>query len=216
MTQALHRGKQLCHVCHLLADLEQSHCRRCQSKLYPRIPQSLSRCWALLIAGALLYIPANLMPIMTVSNFGNTQADTIMSGILVLIELGMAPIALIVFIASIAVPTIKLIGLAYLLLSVQYRWHNSLKQRLMMYRFIEFVGRWSMLDIFVITLLAALVNLGQLAQIGAGHGATAFALVVVLTMFAANLFDPRLLFDALTESDHKHFNHIDQGAHRPL
>ncbi len=197
MSQALTHGKQLCHVCHLLADLEQSHCRRCHSRLYPRIPGSLSRSWALLVAGALLYLPANLLPIMSVSNFGNTQSDTIMSGILVLIELGMAPIALIVFVASIAVPTIKLIGLGYLLLSVQHRWHTSLRQRLMMYRFIEFVGRWSMLDIFVITLLAALVNLGQLAQIQAGHGATAFAMVVVLTMFAANLFDPRLLFDGL-------------------
>lgn len=200
MTQALAENKQLCHVCHLLASTEQSHCNRCHSALHSRIPDSLARSWALLIAGAILFIPANLLPIMSVNSFGNAQADTILSGVLLLIELDMIPIALVVFIASTVVPTIKLIGMAYLLFSVQMGWHKSLQQRLLMYRFIEFIGRWSMLDIFVITLLAALVNFGRLAQIEAGQGATAFAVVVVLTMLSANLFDSRLLFDQLPDS----------------
>lgn len=204
MSQALKQNKQLCHVCHQLADLTEHTCTRCHSELHARVPDSLTRSWALLIAGTILFIPANLLPIMVISSFGNSQADTILSGVMALIEYNMVPIALVVFIASTAVPTVKLIGMAYLLFSVQKGWHNSLQQRILMYRFIEFIGRWSMLDIFVITLLAALVDLGYFAQIEAGQGATAFAMVVVLTMLSANLFDSRLLFDQLPDSVEDH------------
>lgn len=158
------------------------------------------RTWALLITAAILYIPANVLPIMTVTSLGQGDPSTIMSGVIVLVQHGMIPIAAVVFIASILVPTFKLVGIALLLFSVQRHQPLSARQRIWMYRFIEFIGRWSMLDIFVIAILVAVVNFGRLASIEANLGAVAFASVVILTMLAAVTFDPRLIWDN-TESD---------------
>lgn len=158
---------------------------------------------ALLITAAILYIPANVLPIMTVSSLGKGDPSTIMSGVIQLVQHGMIPIAAVVFIASIVVPTFKLVGIALLLFSVQRRQPLSARQRIVMYRFIEFIGRWSMLDIFVIAILVAVVNFGRLASVEANLGAIAFASVVILTMLAAVTFDPRLIWDN-TESDDDH------------
>ena len=140
-------------------------------------------------------IPANFFPIMTVVYLGRGEPDTIMSGVIHLAQAGMYPIAILVFVASIAVPLIKLLGLVLLLLAVQRNWKLSARQCTLMYRIIEFIGRWSMLDLFMISVLVTLVDLGAIATITAGPGASAFATVVVLTIFAALSFDPRLIWD---------------------
>nr|BFD44392.1 paraquat-inducible protein A [Pseudomonas sp. FFPRI_1] len=171
--------------------------------VHPRRPNSILRTWALLLTAAILYIPANLLPIMTVSSLGQGDPSTIMSGVIQLVQHGMLPIAAVVFVASILVPTFKLVGIALLLFSVQRHQPLSARQRIIMYRFIEFIGRWSMLDIFVIAILVAVVNFGRLASIEANLGAVAFASVVILTMLAAVTFDPRLIWDN-TESDDDH------------
>jgi paraquat-inducible protein A len=140
---------------------------------------------------------------MTVNSLGKGQSDTIMSGVIELVNYGMLPIAAVVFIASILVPTFKLVGIGLLLYSVQRHQPMSARQRILMYRFIEWIGRWSMLDIFVIAILVAVVNFGSLASIEPGAGAVAFASVVILTMLAALTFDPRLIWDN-TDSDDDH------------
>jgi paraquat-inducible protein A len=178
-------------------------CPRCNAVLHRRIPRSLSRSWAFLIAAAMLYIPANVLPIMQVTSLGRTQADTIISGVDYLLVHGMWPLALIVFVASILVPVLKIAILGYLLASVQLRSARRPVDRTRLYRFTEFVGRWSMVDVFVVTVLVALVHLGQLARVEAGPGAPFFAAVVVLTMFAAKTFDPRLIWDNVRD-EHGH------------
>ena len=197
----------VCHECHQLnplqADAGKHFCSRCGGRIYGRRPNSLVRTWALLLTAAILYIPANLLPIMTVNSLGKGQTDTIMSGVIELVNYGMLPIAAVVFVASILVPTFKLVGIALLLYSVQRHQPMSVRQRILMYRFIEWIGRWSMLDIFVIAILVAMVNFGSLASIEPGLGAAAFACVVILTMLAALTFDPRLIWDN-TDSDDQH------------
>lgn len=204
--RALDAGILVCGECHQLnrrVPGDRQRCRRCGAALHPRRPNSIARTWALLLAAALLYIPANLLPIMTVSLFGQGSPATIMGGVMELIHAEMLPIALVVFVASILVPTFKLVGIALLLYSVQRHQPLSPRQRIIMFRFIEWIGRWSMLDIFVIAILVALVSFGNLASIQAGAGALAFAAVVVLTMLAAITFDPRLIWDN-TDADDPH------------
>ncbi|SDS28891.1 MULTISPECIES: paraquat-inducible protein A [Pseudomonas] len=205
--RAIDAGILVCTECHELnkqeADLDQQTCTRCGALVHARRPNSLTRTWALLITAAIIYIPANVLPIMTVSSLGQGDPSTIMSGVIQLVQHGMIPIAAVVFIASILVPTFKLVGIALLLFSVQRRQPLSARQRIWMYRFIEFIGRWSMLDIFVIAILVAVVNFGRLASVEANLGAIAFATVVILTMLAAVTFDPRLIWDN-TESDDDH------------
>ena len=197
----------VCHECHKLNKLEpdsrRQFCSRCGGVIHARRPDSLVRTWALLLTAAILYIPANLLPIMTVNSLGQGQSDTIMSGIVELANLGMLPIAAVVFIASILVQIFKMVGISLLLYSVQRHQPMSVRQRIVMYRFIEWIGRWSMLDIFVIAILVAVVRFGNLASIEPGLGAMAFASVVILTMLAALTFDPRLIWDN-TESDDDH------------
>jgi paraquat-inducible protein A len=190
-----------CHRCGLVSrlapgDLAQ-RCPRCNARLHRRKPGSIGRTWALVLTGMMLYVPANLYPIMTVISFGRGEPDTILSGVVRLFEAGMWPLALLVFFASITVPVLKLGGLSFLLLSVQRRWRWRPRQRTMLYRVIDAVGRWSMIDIFMISILVALVKLGSIATVEPGLGATAFAVVVVVTMFAATAFDPRLIWDAM-------------------
>ncbi|MBU4637169.1 paraquat-inducible protein A [Pseudomonas chlororaphis] len=197
--RAIDAGILVCNECHELnrqePDTDEQICTRCGALLHARRPNSIMRTWALLITAAILYIPANVLPIMTVTSLGQGDPSTIMSGVIVLVQHGMIPIAAVVFIASILVPTFKLVGIALLLFSVQRHQPLSARQRIWMYRFIEFIGRWSMLDIFVIAILVAVVNFGRLASIEANLGAVAFASVVILTMLAAVTFDPRLIWD---------------------
>lgn len=205
--RAIDAGILICTECHELikqeADTDEQLCTRCGALIHARRPNSLTRTWALLITAAILYIPANLLPIMTVNSLGQGDPSTIMSGVIQLVQHGMFPIAAVVFIASILVPTFKLVGIGLLLFSVQRHQPLSAQQRIVMYRFIEFIGRWSMLDIFVIAILVAVVNFGRLASVEANLGAAAFASVVILTMLAAVTFDPRLIWDN-TESDDDH------------
>jgi paraquat-inducible protein A len=202
---AARNGLLGCHVCQLVsrapAGAMAEACPRCGAHLHVRKPDSIARTWAFLIAAMILYIPANVLPVTDTRTLMGEQSDTILSGVVYLWTSGSWPLALVVFIASIMVPMLKIMTLAFLLLSVQLhsRWQPA--QRLRLYRMVEAVGRWSMLDIFVITFLVALVQLQALATIRAGPAAAAFGAVVVLTMCATMSFDPRLIWDPL-ENDH--------------
>ncbi len=195
------QGLCSCHVCNLVSRRERTsvsaHCPRCGASLHYRKPGSVSRCWALLIAAYILYIPANLLTMMETGSLFNYRKDTIVSGVIELWRTGSWMISIIVFIASVTIPLLKLISLTLLLVSVQRRsrWHP--RQRTRLYRMVELVGRWSMLDIYVVTLLVALVQFGTMATVKAGPAALAFGAVVVLTMFASRQFDPRLIWDPL-------------------
>jgi len=200
---ALEKSLVSCHSCHLVCKATEVHgkgemiCPRCGSVLHQRKPRSLSRTWALVIAAFIFYIPANVLPITTVISLGKAQSDTIMSGVIYFIHSGMWPIALVIFIASIFVPLAKLLILTFLLISVQRNWQWRPRDRTRLYRITEAIGRWSMTDVYVVTILVALVKLGGLATIEAESGAMFFAAVVVTTMFAAMSFDPRLIWDSV-------------------
>lgn len=208
-TAAGHVG---CHHCDLVVDGRSvphasslvARCPRCGGQLHRRKSQSLSRAWAFLIAAVICYVPANVLPIMTVISFGQGQPDTILSGVKALIGAGMYPVALIVFVASIFVPVLKIVVLAYLMISVHRRAKWRRRERTVLFRITEASGRWSMVDIFMISILAALVKLGSIATIEPGAGAIFFAAVVVLTMLAAEAFDPRLIWDAAEDEHGKH------------
>jgi paraquat-inducible protein A len=198
-------GLLACHTCGLLsrhsADSGAAACPRCGVTLHARIPRSLSRTWAFLIAAMMLYLPANLLPIMHVTSLVESRSDTILSGVVFLLVHGSWPLALIVFVASVVVPITKIAILIYLLVSVQIRSDHRPRDRTRLYRFTEFVGRWSMVDVFVVTVLVALVRLGRVADIEAGDGALYFAAVVILTMLAAKTFDPRLIWDNVSADE---------------
>jgi len=197
-------GRQLlgCHCCQLVSRPPRGPsehgalCPRCGSLLHRRKPNSIDRTWALLITSALLYIPANVYPVMTFTALGQGEPSTIIGGVKELIAAKMWPLAAIVFVASILVPMLKMIFLGYLVISVRRRSRWRLKDRTLISRIVEAVGRWSMVDVFVISILVALVQLGSLADITPNVGILAFASVVVLTMIAALVFDPRLMWDA--------------------
>lgn len=196
--------KQLanCHCCRLLCRMPGPHallsaCPRCGAVLHRRKHNSIARVWALLLAAFIFYFPANMMPITIVTSFGRVQADTILSGVLYFIKTGMWPVALVIFVASVVVPILKLVGLVFLVISVQTGSGWRPVDRTRLYRMTELVGRWSMVDIYVVTILVALVHLGMVANIEAGPAAAYFCAVVMLTMFAAMSFDPRLIWDNL-------------------
>ncbi len=191
-------GLVLCTECHkvhrYIPDAEQE-CKCCGADLHQRKPDSINRTWAFLIASMILYIPANTMMIMNVAYFGADEPSTIMGGVILLLQMGSHAVAFVVFVASVLVPLFKMIGIMLILFSLKYKVNMTDRQRIKMFRFIEFIGRWSMLDIFVISILAALVHITGVAEITAGPAATAFGTVVVLTMLAASSFDTRLLWD---------------------
>ena len=191
-------GLLVCLDCRLTVrgvKLPRLQCPRCHARLHERKPHSLAITTVLLISAALLYVPANLLPVMDTRTFFDVESDTIMSGVLVLLHSGSWPIALLVFIASIVVPLLKILSLGVLLFTA---WRGSPRRRLQrseLYRMVEFIGRWSMLDIYAVSLLATLVQVQSFAQVIVGWGAWAFAAVVVLTLLAARTFDERLLWD---------------------
>ncbi len=196
-----------CHVCLRvypsvdLADGYEARCPLCSTVLHQRKPCSLGRTWALVIAALILYIPANTFPIMSVVMSGRGQPDTILSGVEELFAAGEWAVAILIFFASITVPVLKLVGLTYLMLSVQLGWNKHPRDRTTLFRIIESIGRWSMIDMFMLSILVSLVKLDAVATIEPGTGATSFAAVVVLTMFAAFSFDPRLIWDSLEDPD---------------
>ncbi|WP_440216783.1 paraquat-inducible protein A [Chromobacterium piscinae] len=204
LSSAASRNLCLCHGCGLLVRISTSEavaCPRCAAPLHLRRPAALQRCWALLLAAMISYLPANLLPIMETTALTGVQRDTIMSGVVYLWNNDSWPLALVVFTASVLVPLLKILALLLLLCSVQWRWSWAPRQRTRLYRMIEVIGPWSMLDIFVVALMVALVQWQSLASIKAGPGAIAFGAVVVLTMLAAMSFDPRMIWDPVEEHD---------------
>jgi len=194
---ALKGGLLHCHTCALLVEQSKhgSHCPRCGDHLHARKPDSLARTWALLIAAIVMLLPANILPIMTVIRFGQGEPSTILAGVVHLIGAGMWPLGLIIFFASIMVPLSKLAALVFLLFSVQRKSAWKPDDRTRLYRVTEMIGSWSMVDIFIIGILTSLVSLDALSTIQPGAAASYFAAAVVLTMLAAQSFDPRLIWD---------------------
>src|SRR5215831_1240989 len=196
---AAESGLVSCETCSLLSRpvyaAEPGYCPRCGAELASRHHHSIQYTWALVIAAAICYIPANTLPVLSTTTLGSTDSDTIMGGVVFLYTSGSWPLALIVLIASVMVPLGKLVALIYLLITVQRGIIVSNHERTRLYRMVEFIGRWSMLDVFVDTFTVALVQLQPLMSVAPGPGVLFFAAVVVLTMLAAESFDPRLIWD---------------------
>lgn len=183
-----------CHSCHLSQGAN-SHCTRCHSPLHARLPHSIQKTWAYLISATIFIFPANLFAISIFLNNGKRAEDTIFSGVAHLIKTGMPGIAAIIFIASIVVPVAKIVGLAYILLCIQFKRRIHHRFRMRLFRIIQWIGKWSMMDLFVISIMVALIDRGQILDFTPGPGAVSFGIVVVLTMFAAESLDSRLIWD---------------------
>lgn len=186
-----------CQVCELVVDAqrEYSKCPRCQATLRARKPDAISRTLALVIAGFLLYLPANFLPVLNIERFGREEPNTILSGVRELISSGLWPLAVIVFTASIVVPLMKLFSLSMMLLLTRQHSRRWLIGRTRLFRVIDFIGRWSSIDLFMISILVALVRFGVLTNVHAEPGAVAFGAVIVVTMMASRSFDPRIMWD---------------------
>ena len=199
---AIPRGNALglvsCHACGLVVEhpADDAPCPRCESPLHARRPDSLNRSWAYLVAALILYLPANLLPVLRSKKLFEEWSDTIMSGVVSLWTDGSYDLAIIVFTASVVVPLLKMGALALLLVQVQRGSAYLPRERTRLYRILEFIGHWAMLDVFAVALLIALVHFGTLASAEPGPGIVAFGAVVVLTMLATMSFDPRLIWDA--------------------
>ena len=193
------RGLALCHVCYLATPVNAGRCPRCDSRLHLRLRESLQRTWALTIAAVALYFPANLLPVLRVESFAGDNQNTIMGGVIEFWQHGDYPVALIIFGASVVIPVLKIISIAALCRAS--RTGRRPRRMTRLYRITEFIGRWSMVDVFVVAILVAVVQLGSTLSIHPGAGALSFAAVVILTMFAAMSFDPRLIWDAAARSE---------------
>jgi paraquat-inducible protein A len=205
---AMRQGLQSCEGCGLLsrpsAGWEEGRCPRCDEEVAFRKPGSLQRTLAYLVAAAVCYIPANLLPVLTTTTAAGAESDTILQGVVLLWSPTGWPLSLIVLVASIMIPVGKIVALAYLLMSV---WRGSIRsnaQRVRLYRMVKLIGRWSMVDVFVDTFTAALVQLQPLMSVEPGPGLFFFAAVVVLTMLAVESFDPRLIWDAASPVEVAH------------
>jgi len=192
---AAEKGLANCHSCSLVSPVYLKKCPRCQTHLYLRKPMALQLTMAYLFTALLLYIPANLWPIMITEKLGQVESSTILGGIVVLWQEGSQPIAIVVFIASVLVPVIKFIILLLLCFSVYLPQRLCPYKRLKLYRLTELIGRWSMVDIFVVGILVALFQLERLLNVQPGSGAIAFSAVVILTIMSAKSFDPKILWD---------------------
>jgi len=197
---AMQQGLQSCGVCGLLSrpapGEEEGRCPRCDEELTFRKHASYQRTWAFLIGAAVCYIPANILPVLTTTTAAGADSDTILQGVVLLWSPTGWPLSIIVLVASIMIPSAKIIALAYLLISAQRGSVKNSEQRVRLYRMVEFIGRWSMVDVFVDTFTAALIQLQPLMSVEPGPGLVFFAAVVVLTMLAVESFDPRLIWDA--------------------
>lgn len=194
---------RLCHRCKYASPIESDprHCARCMARLHYRKPNAIMRTWALTLAALVLYIPANVLPIMRASALHHDSTTTILGSVVNLWQQGAWDIALIIFIASVGVPVTKFLALGYLLITVQWGSTRSRKERTQLYRLLELIGYWSMLDVFVAGLLTALVQFGPLGGIEPRSGILYFGLVVVLTMMATSSFDSRLIWDTGKAND---------------
>lgn len=199
LTRAVEHGLAACHTCGRVSSVALGRCPRCGSRLHLRKPDSIQRTVALMVAATLLYIPSHLLPIMNVVELGDVSHNTIISGMLTFWREGAYPIAIVIFTASILIPFLKIVSLSWLCAAATGRVHPSPTMLGKLYWFTELLGRWSMVDIFVVGIVVSLMQLGNYMTITPGPGALAFAGVVVLTMFAAMSFEPRLLWDRLAE-----------------
>ena len=188
-------GLLVCHVCHKVGAPVDQHCMRCGTKLNSRLPNGIQQCLALLVTALILFIPANLYPIMSTNLLGTPSQSTIVGGVLLFIEHGSYGIGLIIFVASVVIPMTKIGILAILCRAARTKSTLDNMELMRLYRVVEFVGKWSMVDVFVVAILVGLVQLGSLASIEPGIAAVAFCAVVVLTIIAAQRFDPRLIWD---------------------
>ena len=184
-----------CHFCGATLLKDAKHCDRCRHSVHSRRPGSLKKTLSYLIAAMVMYIPANVFPIMETTFLGATESSTIMGGVLLLWSIGSYPVAMIIFFASVVIPLAKILSLSWLTWQCYFPTERATMQKMKLYRLTELVGRWSMIDIFVVAILTSLVQLGNLISILPGPAAISFASVVLLTMLAAMVFDPRLLWD---------------------
>ena len=198
---AASQGLSSCHLCLKLFSNDLHHCPRCNSVAHSRKPDSMQRTLALLVTATILYIPANILPIMITEQFGQSIESTILGGVILLIEMGSIPVAAIIFVASIVIPLGKLIAMFYLCWSVQRGSSHSAAQRTRLYQIVEFIGKWSMIDVFVVALLVALIHLNSLLIIHPGAATVAFCGVVIASILAAESFDPRLIWDQMENND---------------
>ena len=209
---AMQQGLQSCDTCGLLSrpapgagDGEAGgRCPRCDEELAFRKPSSIQRTWAFVIAAAICYVPANVLPVLSTTTAAGTDSDTILEGVVLLLSPTGWPLSLIVLFASIMIPSAKILALAYLLITVQRGSIANNEQRVRLYRMVELIGRWSMVDVFVDTFTASLVQLQPLMSVEPASGLFFFAAVVVLTMLAAESFDPRLIWDAASSREVRH------------
>jgi len=204
---AARAGLASCRTCGLLSRAtadEHGNCPRCGAPITLRVPASMQRTWAFMIAAAICYVPANLFPVMVTTRVGSTHADTILGGVVRLYETGTWPLALIVLIASVMIPLGKLIALAYLSIGIQRGTARDLRDRTRLYRLVDLIGRWSMIDAFVATFVVAILQLGPVMTVKPGPAVPYFMAVVILTMFASRAFDPRLIWDAHEENQVAH------------
>lgn len=188
------QGLQGCSLCTSVGPLDKTVCNVCGSRLHAGMEQSIQKTWAWLITSVILYVPANTLPILRTNFLGQQSENTILGGVVTLWEHGSYPIALVIFVASVLVPIVKILVLAWLCISVQIGSNLALSQKAKLYRVTEFVGRWSMVDVFVVGILVALVQLGNIMTMLPGAAALAFAAMVATTMLAAIAFDPRLIW----------------------
>ncbi len=202
MTTAAANNLASCHLCCKLSSASESHCSRCGAPLHVRKTNSLQRTLALLITANVLYVPANVFPIMITDQLGQSVPSTIIGGVVLLIQLGSIPVAAVIFIASVIVPLSKFLIMYYLVWAVANPRQAGLRQHTQVYRVTEFIGKWSMIDVFVVAILVALVHLGGIIEIRPGIAALSFAGVVITTMIAAESFDSRLLWDHLEAEKH--------------
>lgn len=203
MPRGIDRGLAGCHVCHKVAPVSVERCPRCGSHLHLRKKDSIARTLALVVASAVMYVPANILPIMNFRELGVRTESTIISGLIQFWNAGSYPIALVIFTASILIPFMKIASLLWLCAAAKGKIPNSGKTLGKVYWITELLGRWSMVDIFVVAILVTMVQLGNYMRVTPGPGALAFASVVILTMFAAMSFDPKLLWDQLDSPPEK-------------
>ncbi|MFZ0657128.1 MAG: paraquat-inducible protein A [Candidatus Binataceae bacterium] len=201
----MQRGLQSCEGCGLLsrpaAGNDEGRCPRCDQSLEFRKRASFQRTWAYVIGAAICYVPANVLPVLTTTTAAGAESDTIMQGVVLLWSPTGWPLSIIVLIASIIIPSAKILALAYLLITAQRGSAANNEQRIRLYRMVAFVGRWSMVDVFVDTFTAALIQLQPLMSVEPGPGLVFFAAVVVLTMLAVESFDPRLIWDSISSQE---------------